>query len=552
MVIPYRITLLEPAILTALEGDPNESVSLNYMPGSVLRGAVIGRYMSGKRPKELDAADKSVRDLFFNGSTRYLNAYPLGYAGKRSLPAPLSWHQDKTAVSHEEDDSPAPVYDFAINNILGDIEQPIRVKKPFYTRGEDYVRFVRPDYQLSVHTARNRRYGRAMRLSPGFIGPEDEAYGAVYRYTALVARQSFKAAIICDNDRDAETLLPLLEGEVFLGGSRTAGYGRAEICVENDEQTFENWREAWVELKYEVSGNLIITFLSDSLLRNRWGQYTASIEALTEIFQDKLKIRLDQPERSFIRTRVVGGFNRKWGLPLPQALAVRMGSVLVYHLDDGSSLDKSLLASLEAQGIGERRAEGFGRLAFNCHEEKKLTVKTKKPDPKKVPDINDEESKAVAERIVTRIFQQRLESKLIASAKTASGILANNEDKKKDLPRNAQISRFRSVILNELMKKNEEIDIRHVKKYLSDIESRKSASEQFKNARVGNRSLLDWLKKTLDDHNLEDLLGFNMRKMPGIGGVKPRFDEPLRKRYLLRYIDDILASAVKGKNRGGS
>ena len=546
MVVPYRVTLLEPAILTALEGDPNESVSLNYIPGSVLRGAIIGKYMSGKRPKELDVIDKSVRDLFFNGSTRYLNAYPLDYAGKRALPAPLSWHQDKTAVSQEE----APVYDFAINDIPGGIEQPISVKKPFYTRGEDYVRFVSPEYQLSVHTARNRRYGRAMRLSPGFIGPEDEAYGAVYRYTALAAGQSFKAAVICD--KDVEILLPLLEGEIFLGGSRTAGYGRAEICVENDGQALEDWREAWGELKSEVGGQLIITFLSDALLRDRCGQYTASTRVLTEIFQDKLKIRLGQPERAFIRTRVVGGFNRKWGLPLPQALAVKMGSVLLYRLATGSFLDKSLLACLETHGIGERRAEGFGRLAFNCHEEEKLTVEKEKSDPKPAQRIKDEESKAVAGRVAMRIFQQRMESKLIARVGSVSRFLAGGEDNKSDLPRNAQISRFRSVILNELMKENEKIDIEYVKKYLSDIEKRKPAREQFNNARVGNRSLLDWLKKTLDDNNLEELLGFGKRELPEIGGVKSRFDEPLRKRYLLRYMDAVLASAVKGKNRGDS
>jgi len=563
LVIPYKITLLEPAILTALEGDPNESVSFDYIPGSVLRGAIIGKYMSEKGLKELDAADKSVRDLFFNGSTRYLNAYPhypQDYAGKRALPVPLSWHQDKKAVSKEEDNEPAPVYDFAINNIPRDIDQPISVKKRFYTRAEDYVRFVSPKYQLSVHTARNRRYGRALRLSSGFIGSGDEAYGAVYRYKALAAGQSFKAAIICDNDKDVEILLSLLEGDVFLGGSRTAGYGRAEICIENSKQPFEEWREAWGEMEVEESGNLIITFLSDALVRDECGQYTASTEALTDIFQDKLKIRLEQPEKSFVRTRVVGGFNRKWGLPLPQALAVKMGSVLVYHLTAGSSLDKNLLARLEAQGIGERRVEGFGRLAFNCNKREKLSVQPKSSVPMKAPEIKDEESRAIAGRIVARIFQQRLESKLIASAKTVSGYLAGDEDKKKDLPRNAQISRFRSVILNELMKENEKIELQKVKNYLSDIESRKSAREQFEKARIKSKSLLEWLKKILDDKSddqdyskkLEALFGFSIRDVLGIGGIKPQLNEPLYKRYLLRYIDAILASAVKEKNMGGS
>ena len=39
--IRYRITLSEPALLTSLEGDPNESISFNYIPGSVLRGLLL-------------------------------------------------------------------------------------------------------------------------------------------------------------------------------------------------------------------------------------------------------------------------------------------------------------------------------------------------------------------------------------------------------------------------------------------------------------------------------------------------------------------------------
>ena len=37
-VINYQITLLEPTLVTALQGDPNSSVAFDYLPGSVLRG----------------------------------------------------------------------------------------------------------------------------------------------------------------------------------------------------------------------------------------------------------------------------------------------------------------------------------------------------------------------------------------------------------------------------------------------------------------------------------------------------------------------------------
>lgn len=35
--------------------------------------------------------------------------------------------------------------------------------------------------------------------------------------------------------------------------------------------------------------------------------------------------------RYYIGQREIGGFNRTWGLPLPQAVAFQMGSVFVYR-----------------------------------------------------------------------------------------------------------------------------------------------------------------------------------------------------------------------------
>ena len=103
--IRYRITLSEPALLTSLEGDPNESISFNYIPGSVLRGIVIGKYIKKYRRDSgsLEAADKVARRLFFNGSTRYLNGYPLDRLDRRALPVPHSWCQGKDAIAVQQE-----------------------------------------------------------------------------------------------------------------------------------------------------------------------------------------------------------------------------------------------------------------------------------------------------------------------------------------------------------------------------------------------------------------------------------------------------------------
>jgi len=547
-VIAYRITLLEPALLTALEGDPNESVSFNYIPGSVLRGAMIGKYMRAKNLKTLDAADESVRRLFFDGTTRYLNGYPLDRLEKRALPVPLSWQQGKKAVSRQTDDCPAPVYDLAIDEQPGDVDQPQSVKVPFCNLCEDRVRLVSPKRQLFIHTERNRRYGRAIRQSSNVA---EEPSGAVYRYEALAAGQTFGALILCDYDEDAELLLPLLEGEVFFGGSRTAGYGRARIVVQGAKSVTERWREVDGELVDSVEGKLIITFLSDALLRDENGQFTADPSVVTYTLEKKLGIKLKRLQ-AFLRWEAVGGFSRKWGLPLPQALAIKMGSVFVYRLSDGFSYDVTKLLELEAKGIGERRAEGFGRLAFNWHTEPRLEVEPKGPPEALVRTINDEESKTIAERMVARMFLRRLEGKLVAKAVKVAGFLAGDREKARKLPSNAQISRLRSIIHNELMKENP--DPQRVRDILRDIESRKPAQKQFEKARIEGRSLLSWLKETLDQTDLDrwkQLFGISGQDFLELGRVKPDIDDSFRTHYILRYIDAVLAYAVKQRRKEG-
>ncbi len=75
-VINYRVTLLEPTLVTSLQGDPNSAVAFDYLPGSVLRGVLIGKYLEYLGSKSVDTSDSTLRRLFFDGTTRYLSLCP--------------------------------------------------------------------------------------------------------------------------------------------------------------------------------------------------------------------------------------------------------------------------------------------------------------------------------------------------------------------------------------------------------------------------------------------------------------------------------------------
>lgn len=70
--------------------------------------------------------------------------------------------------------------------------------------------------------------------------------------------------------------------------------------------------------------------------------------------------------RSYAATTTRGGWNAIWGLRKETALATQAGSVYLYQVDDLDGWVERL-ERLEALGVGDRRAEGFGQVRI-CDE----------------------------------------------------------------------------------------------------------------------------------------------------------------------------------------
>lgn len=546
-VITYLLTLLEPTLVTALEGDPNEGVAFDYLPGSVLRGAVIAKYLRANNLTDIDAADANMKRLFLDGTTRYLNGYPLDRLGERTLPTPQSWQREK---GNETD-----IFDFAVEILNGDEKQCHDkqwqgVDKPFCSlaaQDRRQVCLVKPDRHIAVHTARTRRFGRAM--------PEDkidasrgDTRGAVFRYDALAPGQTFQSIILC-YDNDAANLKSLLTGEAKLGGSRSGGYGQVRFEVVREEAS-DGWGESGGNFAADLDGKLIITLLSDTLLRDKNGQFVVDTDVVTAALSAQLGVALSpykypnesEPRKwAYICGEPIGGFNRKWGLPLTQVLAIQMGSVFVY---DSPTCNISKLNELEAKGIGERRAEGFGRVAVNWHTEPELRVDTTKPSAPLAKLLTPgTDSEKLAQRMAERLLRQRLDERLVAKANANDVDITNP-------PSNAQLSRMRSIIHDELMK--EIPNPQRVGEFLNRVRERSTARKQFEQARVGSMPLLKWLDDTLQataESEWKTLLGFQSSDIRKVGGVQASLSDSVRVQYVLRLVYAVLARAAKERRK---
>lgn len=542
-VITYHINLLEPVLVTSLSGDPNSDKAFDYLPGSVLRGAIIAQ-IYGKR-ESLSLEDPTIKRLFFNGSTRYLNGYLL-YKNQRTLPVPLSWQEPK----EKENDNNRIAKDFVIAK--KDQAQWKAINGFFHQFTEKEISVIQPQYHISIHTTRNRRLGRAQnekRLQSG------ENFGAVYRYEALAAGQTFVAVICCDKDEDAETINYHLTNNkrIFLGGARTSGYGQVEITNTDiiDITDFEEWYEAG-EPKYETTTDILnidgktylsAFFSSDALLQDEYGHFVVSLDSVHKILANKLNLSLNSllpiKEKTFLRETTIGGFNRKWGLPLPQATAVKMGSVIVFEL---TILNKNLvdkLKKIEQTGLGERRTEGFGQIVFNLNKTDQITIQDKYSDAYSDTTITDPLSRDIAEQITNRMFRRYLDAQILKSTPAPNSIYVK--------PIHAsQISGLRYLIQKELL--FEIPNPKKIQEYLSKL--RLTARKQFEQARIGDKTLLNWLEeeiKKVDEAHFPLKIDLMDEKVRKIGDVKPTITQGLLAEYLLRHIDSVLAYITKTK-----
>jgi len=510
----FEIHTQGPLLVTRLEGDPNSAVSYPYVPGSVIRGALAGRYLPA--PDFDLAGDPTGRHLFFDGSTRYLNAYPLDRLGRRTLPAPLSWFREKGAELQDGES----VYDFSVE-VADYLEQPKSLGERFCRLDGEEVEFTKPQQEINVHTARERVKGRAT-----------EEEGAVFRYQAVAAGERLGGMILVSQPEDVPILKGLLTGgDLWLGKSRSGGYGR--VRIENVQQV-DGWQEArTAHTDLAPDSPLVITLLSDAILRNQDGAYADSLtpELLPAPVSEAVK-----HQRAFKRVVPVGGFNRKWGLPLYQAPAIQAGSVFVFAVI--GTVTAADLQKLEMEGIGERRAEGFGRVAVNWHaNEEVLTIRKIEPEPElPIEAPLSSESKSLARKMVERLLRRDLDRQL------AEYVHGRHLGKLSSWPSNAQLSRLRAIALNALPVG----DVSRLRAFLSEEKLKARAREQYQGARIDGVRLLDWLRGRLEEPGaIWQRLDPSGIPLPQIGDVRAELTGDLAKEYTIRLVEGVLHRAAK-------
>lgn len=506
--LSYQVRLLEPLLATQLgAGEENSSQSSCFIPGSMLRGALVNLYLKMRKAQGREVVDPAIdpdcRRLFFEGATCYLNAYPVVGNSLRTLPKPLSWYMEKEELESDE----GTIYDFAVKPQR--FEGMKAVPGDFCRIYDNSAVFVKTRSSLMMHNASEDRMVRKKDRS------------TVYRYEAIAAGQVFGAVIISENIADLKLLQSLIDkSEIHIGGSRSAGYGRVAFRVNGINS---EWYECGGDYK-DTGDPIVITLLSDLILRDKNGHFTTNLDEFTGC----------RHIRAYQAVKVTGGFNRKWGLPLIQAPALQAGSVFVYP---PGGIDEATLRKYLVEGIGGRRLDGFGRVAINLNKQETLNKNidsTREVPPVVSVESLSEESRELACRLAARRLKNMLDQRLLKAVDLLS---IDNP------PENAQLNRLREVARQAWYKGMPELILNHLKNL-------RAAEEQFKRARVGGKRLYTWLNEGIGQEKIwADYLEV---QPPRIAGVTAEITKALKLEYNVRLLEALLRKTIRERQEGGA
>lgn len=371
---PIRLRILlrtdEPLLIAERAEAGNQFETILSINGSTLRGALAQRAAA-----QLDLEDETTytnfENLFWRAQIRFSALLPtFRPAGEKvyaMIPAPMDlrtcklypvWSELPENRAHDRivlHQAPAADKCSKCDSDLVSVDGflPLRAAAKAQTHA--------PDTRVEMHN----------QISPNTQRAQD---AALYSYVALEAGQYFWGELVCDNEilwTQLQELTDLKEKETCmlrLGKATRRGYGGVTVWLERQTDSANDWIgqpfEARVD-KTKAPSGLVVNLLTDTILMDRFGRYQLGFtdQALAQalgLAKDAVKIH-----HQWATTREVDGFNAHLGLPRARDIALRAASVVLFDIVNPPKDWHAQLAKAERAGIGLRRAEGFGRIAFN-------------------------------------------------------------------------------------------------------------------------------------------------------------------------------------------
>uniref|UniRef100_A0A7C4QPM7 CRISPR type III-associated protein domain-containing protein n=1 Tax=Schlesneria paludicola TaxID=360056 RepID=A0A7C4QPM7_9PLAN len=339
--VPLVLQLQGPlAVLYRTTGNVVET--LDFLPGSYLLSHVTRML-------------PPLRAGVAAGNVVLLPAYP-EVDGERGQPVPLAWFAPKGLEKPLQGENRERVVNRLLQAEPADGTQLKQMREGYISTRPttDY----KPPIIVRTHNTVEDQSQRPT-----------EKVGGVYTYEAIAPRDKDQPVVLRSELRIRKSLADQLEvnwleklnGEVSLGRSKKDDYGAVRLEVGSPSE--------WRSQTQAESQELFVWLVSDTLLRNQRLRPEPTAACLGAELSRWLGVTLTPRHSSdgrldeLVRLRRLDTWHVGWGLPRPSLVALQAGSCLVFQVE--GMIDPATLARLEASGIGERTAEGYGQVRFN-------------------------------------------------------------------------------------------------------------------------------------------------------------------------------------------
>ena len=392
--LTYRITTESPVLFAMNVGDTNMVSTREYIPGSVIMGLFAYEYIRKNNLTNAHTDDTFYR-WFLTGTVRFTNACivtEIHHNEKMTTPLPLSLQEEKGDEN--------TLYDLLYAN--NDFDKQTSAKQGFgRILGADV--YKQPIQKtLNFHHQRDYETGTVKK-------------GMIFNCESIDAHQTFEGHILGDGN-ELNKLLDYFKEEpvVRIGRSKNAQYGRVMFVFTS--QSPEEFASEIDGLK-PGSGAVSLTLLSNAILYNEYGYSTADVRELEKLLRKDLGNGVTI-RKSFVRTDEVENFVSVWRLRRPVEVCFSAGSCFL--LNGITKEHQQKLLEMQKNGIGERRGEGFGRVAFGWQSDDNERFTKRQPESVRIQQPTNpipEETKKIVRFITRDLIRKEVEIRALNDVK---------------------------------------------------------------------------------------------------------------------------------------
>lgn len=403
---PVRLLLVarldEPLLVSQQAEAGNEFRTLDYIPGSALRGALAGRAAARYNLEQTDTpVYTAFAKLFLRHGVMFPTLYPAQYEKDKlypAIPAPRDIFSCKlfpgfgdaghgvkhlarrkefqqgdlecarceeefgTATREKKRQEPGgdcPEKPDADQDEEGGIHTELKALEDFWSLQPGHPQRVKVHKMTEMHLHIDSTTHRA-------------SDGELFGFDALEASQYFVGELVCESRAAWEDLCALAgipEDDpltLHLGKASRRGYGKVTLWM-SERETAPVMCPQSVAERVDLDQPIVMTLLTDAILPDSWGRFYTTFAQpwLSELLGVQVNVL-----HTFCGNRPVDTFNAHLGLPRWRDIAMAAGSSVGFEiaepLTEGQRKTlKDTLTKLEHDGLGLRRNEGFGRAAFN-------------------------------------------------------------------------------------------------------------------------------------------------------------------------------------------